>query len=98
MIKDGTPIMALMSSANLDSRERVKRQLMLDNALLLMESVTRQNVRLGVRHIPDSSLDCLDWIVKEVKEKGLSLSPILIYCRSLNDVSRVFYFLKAELE
>uniref|UniRef100_A0A8C6WTJ5 DNA 3'-5' helicase n=1 Tax=Neogobius melanostomus TaxID=47308 RepID=A0A8C6WTJ5_9GOBI len=33
----------------------------------------------------------------EVKSKGLSMSPVLIYCRTLKDTGRVFCYLKAEL-
>ena len=43
-------------------------------------------------------LQCLDWVVDEVKAKGPTMSPILIYCRSLKAVGQVYCYLKAELD
>ena len=36
--------------------------------------------------------------MKEVKEKGLSMSPILIYCRKINSIQRVFNYLIGVLD
>uniref|UniRef100_A0A8C6U030 DNA 3'-5' helicase n=1 Tax=Neogobius melanostomus TaxID=47308 RepID=A0A8C6U030_9GOBI len=79
----GTPILALTASGS--NRHSDTPQLHLDNAMVLTESPNRFNIRLGVQNISGSSLDSLDWIVEEIKGKGLSLSHILIYCRTLKD-------------
>lgn len=78
LVKANTPILALTASADLQSRGRIKKQLLLDNAMDLTESPNRSNIRLGVHHVSGPSLDCLDWIAKEVKDKELSMSPVLI--------------------
>lgn len=89
--------MALTASADLQSRAIVKRQLHMDNATMLTVSPDRQNIRLGLHRVSTDSLDCLDWVVKDVKDKGADMLPVLIYCRTVNTVARVFCHLKAEL-
>lgn len=48
-------------------------------------------------HVSGPHLECMDWIVQEVKEKGVTMSPVIIYCQTLKDVGRVFCYIKAEL-
>ena len=55
------------------------------------------NIRLGLTQVPSHDLSCMDWVVKGVKDKALSMSPIIIYCKSLKSVGKVFCYLKAEL-
>lgn len=93
----GTPVLALTASADLESVSMVKRLLLLDNAATITESPNRRNIRLGLKHISGDSLDCLDWIVNVVKLKGLSMSPVIIYGRTLKNVARLFSYLKTEL-
>uniref|UniRef100_A0A8C6SJ85 DNA 3'-5' helicase n=1 Tax=Neogobius melanostomus TaxID=47308 RepID=A0A8C6SJ85_9GOBI len=93
-----TPIMALTASADVQSRARVIKQLHLEKAVTLIESPNRSNIRLGLTHIRGPHLDCMDWIVQEVKEMGITMSPVLIYCRTIKEVGRVFCYLKAELD
>lgn len=89
--------MALTASADLQSRAIVTRQLHMDNATVLSVSPNRVNIRLGLHQISNDSLDCLDWVVKDVKERGAEMLPVLIYCRTVNMVARIFCHLKAEL-
>uniref|UniRef100_A0A8C6S960 DNA 3'-5' helicase n=1 Tax=Neogobius melanostomus TaxID=47308 RepID=A0A8C6S960_9GOBI len=79
IVKAGTPIMALTASADVQSRARVIKQLHLEKAVTLIESPNRSNIRLGLTHIRGPHLDCMDWIVQEVKEMGITMSPVLIY-------------------
>ena len=48
--------------------------------------------------VSDETLECLDWVVKDVKDKGLSMSHILIYCCHIKTVARVFNYFKCELD
>lgn len=93
----GTPVLALTASADLHSRDIVRRQLHFQNSNNITVSPNRPNIRLGVRRLTTDSLDCFDWLVKDLKEKGLEMLPIIIYCRTINTVTRVFCHLKAEL-
>lgn len=89
--------MALTASADLHSRDIVRRQLHFHNATNITVSPNRPNIRLGVRRLATDSLDCFDWLVKDLKEKGLEMLPTIIYCRTINTVTRLFCHLKAEL-
>ena len=60
-------------------------------------SPNRRNIRLGLTRVHAQKLNCMDWVVKEVKDKGLSMPPIIIYCRHKKIVGKVFCYLKAEL-
>lgn len=91
-------MLTLTASADLQSRAMVKKQLHFVSATIITVSPNRTNIRLGLRQVATDSLDCLDWIVREVKEKGLNMLPLIIYCRTLKIVGRVFCHLKAELE
>uniref|UniRef100_A0A3Q1FAZ7 DNA 3'-5' helicase n=1 Tax=Acanthochromis polyacanthus TaxID=80966 RepID=A0A3Q1FAZ7_9TELE len=72
----------------------------------LMEQQVKEASKLGVTAMQlgeqsDKEIfsgKALNWIVEEIKNKGLSLSPIIIYCRTLKAIGRVFCYLKAELE
>ncbi|KAK0144333.1 putative ATP-dependent RNA helicase R290 [Merluccius polli] len=90
----GTPVLALTASADLQSRAMVKGQFHLDSATTITVSPNQTNIRLGQRRV---TTDSLDWVVREVKEKGLNMSLLIKYCRSLKIVGRVFCHLKAEL-
>lgn len=52
---------------------------------------------MGLIKVPAHTLDCLDWIVRDVKEKGFSMLPVIIYCKTVKAVGRVFCHLKGEL-
>lgn len=89
--------MALTASADIANRRRVTELLHLQRATQVTVSPNRENIRLGLKQVDSHGLRCMDWVVSEVREKGLSMSPIIIYCRSLMAVGRVFCHLKAEL-
>ena len=93
-------MLALTASADLDSRKLVKTLLLLDNVNTVTVTVSpnRANIRLGLIHVSQETLECLDWVVREVKDKGLSMSPILIYCRSIPALVRVFTYFQGELD
>ncbi|KAK7945430.1 hypothetical protein WMY93_001158 [Mugilogobius chulae] len=75
LVKAGTPVLALTASADLESRARVKRLLLMDSATIVNESPNRQNIRIGLKHHSGGSLDCLDWVVKEEKMLGVGRDP-----------------------
>ena len=93
-------MLALTASADMDSRARVKTTLHMNhvNTQSVTVSPNRQNIRLGVVTVSSDTMECLDWIVKEVKEKGLSMSHILIYCRTPFSLQRAFNYLLGKLD
>lgn len=94
----GTPFLALTASADMRSRHRVTRILHMDKPVNITASPNKTNIRLGVCQVPRNNMSCLDWIVEEVKDKGTSMQPILIYCPTMKTVGKVFGYLKAELQ
>ncbi|XP_062332384.1 putative ATP-dependent DNA helicase Q1 [Osmerus eperlanus] len=94
LVKAGTPVLALTASADRQSIARVMKRLQMDNPTVLARSPNRTNIRLGLIKVPVHALDCLDWIVRDVKEKGISILPVIIYCKTVKAVGRVFCHLK----
>jgi len=70
----------------------------MDNAVQIIASPNKKNIRLGLCKVPSHNLNCIDWIVKHVKNNGSNMQPLLIYCQTLKSVGRVFSYLKAELQ
>ncbi|XP_063041289.1 probable ATP-dependent DNA helicase RecS [Engraulis encrasicolus] len=97
IVKEGTPVMALTASAETVNRNRVSHVLDMHSATRVTVSPNRNNIRLGLKRVPEDDLDCMDWVATEVREKGLSMCPIIIYCAELVAVGKVFCHLKAEL-
>ena len=66
-------MLALTASADLNSRKLVKTMLLMDNANTVTVTVSpnRTNIRLGLIHVSQETLECLDWFVREVKDKSL---------------------------
>lgn len=90
--------MALTASADIKSRNRVTRLLHMDNAIQIITSPNKRNIRLGLCKVHINELSCFDWLVQLVKDKGSTMQPVLIYCQMLKTVGRVFSYLKAELQ
>ncbi|XP_078660162.1 putative ATP-dependent DNA helicase Q1, partial [Branchiostoma floridae x Branchiostoma belcheri] len=97
LVRQGTPILALTASAELQSVQMVKRILNMDAARVVKASPNRLNIRLGLVPIPYDKMVCLDWIIKKIRNEGLDMECIIIYCRSLKAVGKVFCHLKSEL-
>lgn len=91
-------MLALTASAETTHRARVARLLHMEGAVQVTASLNRPNVRLGLCTVPDDDLSCLGWIVNMVKEKELSMNPVIVYCQSIVTVGRVLCYFKAELD
>ncbi|XP_015797640.2 probable ATP-dependent DNA helicase RecS [Nothobranchius furzeri] len=97
IVRRGTPILALTATADLDSRAIIQKQLHFEDATQVTVSPNRKNIRLGLIKVSSHTFDCLDWIVRELKEHDTNMFQVIIYCRTLTAVGRVFCYLKAEL-
>ena len=95
LILSGTPVLALTASADLESRRRVIKKLDMTGVKEVTVSPNRHNIRLGICNVPAyNKLKCLDWVVKEVLDKGQSMTPIIIYCRTFKDIGKVYGYLR----
>ena len=79
-------MLALTASADINIRCRVTKLLHMENATQVTVSPNRTNIKLGLTQVPSHDLSCMDWVVKEVKDKAPSMSPIVTYCKSLKSV------------
>ncbi|KAM9513969.1 uncharacterized protein ACWYII_047134 isoform 1-T1 [Salvelinus alpinus] len=64
-----TPVLALTASADIESIGRVSKLLHMEKATKVTVSPTG-HIRLGLSQVPADNLNCLDWIVKEARDKG----------------------------
>ena len=68
------------------------------NTRTVIVSPNGTNIRLVLNYVSDDTLECLDWVVWEVEDKGLSMTHILVYVRSVKNLSRVFECIYGELD
>ncbi|XP_078656949.1 putative ATP-dependent DNA helicase Q1 [Branchiostoma floridae x Branchiostoma belcheri] len=97
LVKEDTPIVALTASADTQSRERVISLLNMQGAKRISVSPNRQNIRLGIVKVMVDKLNCLDWVAKLVRDNGVAAPHVIIYCRKLKTLGKVFTYLQAEL-
>lgn len=90
--------MALTASADIQSRGKVTKILQMEKAIHITASPNKTNIRLGICQVPRDKMNCLDWIVRCVEDKGTTMQPVLIYCPTMQLVGKVFGYLKAELQ
>ena len=90
-------MLALTASADLGSRDRVTKILHMDGAKRVIVSPNRSNIRLGMVSTPRRQLECLDWIVDDVRAKATSMTPVIIYCRSIPSCGEVYRHMKTQL-
>lgn len=88
----------MTASADIQSRSQVTKILQMDKAIHITASPNKTNIRLGICRVPRDRMDCLDWIVRCVADKGTTMQPVLIYCPTMNLVGKVFGYIKAELQ
>ncbi|XP_078683361.1 ATP-dependent DNA helicase RecQ-like [Branchiostoma floridae x Branchiostoma belcheri] len=97
LVKEGTPILALTESADLKSVQKVRMVLDMEDAHVVRASPNRRNVRLGLVPFPPDKMVSLGWIIDEIRDKGLDMKCIIIYCRHMKAVVKVFKHLRFEL-
>ena len=97
MFSQVPPVLALTASADLESQQRVLKILNMEGAFQVTVSPSRDNIRLGLIDVRSTNLKCFDWLVKEILDKGQSMSPVLIYCHNYNVVGKVYGHLKKSL-
>ena len=90
-------MLALTASADMGSRDRVIKILHMDGAKQVIVSPNRTNIRLGLASAPREQLQSLDWIVDDVRAKTTSMTPTIIYCRSIPACGEVFRHLRLKL-
>uniref|UniRef100_A0A8C6LNV6 Helicase ATP-binding domain-containing protein n=1 Tax=Nothobranchius furzeri TaxID=105023 RepID=A0A8C6LNV6_NOTFU len=83
-----TPILALTATADLDSRAIIQKQLHFEDATQVTISPNRKNIQFGLIKVSSHTFDCLDWIVRELKEHDTNMFQVIIYCRTLTTVGR----------
>ena len=98
MLFSGTPVLALTASADIRSRGRISRILLMDKAVHVTASPNKTNIRLGLCQTSNNTMDCFDWLINDIKIKGEMMQPVLIYCQTLKMVGKVYAYLKAELQ
>ncbi|XP_078662113.1 ATP-dependent DNA helicase RecQ-like [Branchiostoma floridae x Branchiostoma belcheri] len=97
LTKEGTPILALTASAELQSTHNVVRILHMQKAHVVKASPNRLNIRLSIVRLPNESFACLQWIVKEIRSKGLDMDHIIIYSPSIRLAGILYKQLQSEL-
>lgn len=95
-----TPILALTATTTIKVKQDIMTHLHLrqPDTDIVSRLPDRPNIFLDVtKKVKQEPEEELKWLVDHIKEKGTSCKKILIYCRSLDMVSRVYLDIKDAL-
>ncbi len=90
-------MLALTATADKNMEKKIVRSLAMSSFALIRMSPNRLNIRLSLVRCTKLTTSVLDWVVQGIKTKGRNYEKTIIYCQSIENVSKVYLFLKEEL-
>eukprot|EP00112_Aurelia_sp_Birch-Aquarium-sp1_P011095 Seg2340.6 transcript_id=Seg2340.6/GoldUCD/mRNA.D3Y31 product="ATP-dependent DNA helicase RecQ" protein_id=Seg2340.6/GoldUCD/D3Y31 len=91
-----SPVLALTATANSLTEKKIVKSLAVKSYPLILVTPNSLNIRLSiVKYSMDPKL--LYWVVDGIKKESGSYRKTIIYCQSVENVAKVFVYLKEEL-
>ena len=90
--------MSLTATASVTTLQKIKELLGLHDARTYHISPDRPNVRLTIKRVSDQGAECMQWLVNMLIEKKEDCKKIIVFCRRLQDCSRVYSFINSKLK
>ena len=81
--------MSLTALASVTTLQKIKELLGLHDARTYHISPDRPNVRLTNKRVSHQGAECMQWLVDMLIEKKEDCKKIIVFCRSLQDCTRV---------
>jgi ATP-dependent DNA helicase RecQ len=90
--------LALTGTADENTLNVIKSDLLLKNPDCVFVSPERKNIRFSVRKVAKGEMFYqLSWLIKLIKDTGACCPKTLIFCNTLNDIAAVFNHLMLQL-
>ena len=98
MVPSKIPFVALTATATSEIKEYVTRSLGLKDTVFIQESPDRPNIKSFVIHTKETKVKkTFAWLTSEIKNKGSACPRYIIYCRTIEDCSRLYAMFENEL-
>lgn len=90
-------MLALTATANKELEKKIVKSLAMDSFTMIRVSPNRLNIRLASIKCAKLSPSILDWLVGKLRQENRQYEKTIIYCQSIENVSKVYVYLKEEL-
>ena len=90
-------MLALTATADKDLEKKIVKSLSMQSFTMIRASPNRLNIHLMKVKCPTLNPSLLEWIVEGLRKQKRNFEKTIIYCQSIENVSKVFLFLKEEL-
>lgn len=94
------PVISLSASIRKQHRERLKRILGMESAVVINMSPNKMNVRMSIQKVSDTpeALSKFNWLISLIKEKQETTPKCIIFCNTLTDIPQILSYLLMKLE
>ena len=96
IIPDGVNIMALTATASNSLRNGIMKTLGMRNAHVISISPNKRNIKYSVLNL-ETIDESFGPIADEIVEKQDGMDKVLIFCRTINDCSTLYFYFKKKL-
>ena len=96
LVPDNVRMMALTAIATRSTREEVCRRLGMVKPVLVTESPNRTNIKYTIKSAENIE-ETFSQLVEEIRRLRTAMDKIIIFCRTYDDCSRIYIFLRTRL-
>lgn len=96
LLAENVKVMALTATAKQSSRKAICHILGMSRPVIVSESPNKPNIKYSVTQ-KSSIEETFAPLVEEVKHKRVNMSKTIIFCRSYDNVTRIYRFFKSRL-
>ncbi len=97
LLAENVKVMALTATAKQSSRKAICRVLGMSRPVIVSESPNKPNIKYSVTQKSSSIEETFAPLVEEVKHKRGKTDKTIIFCRSYDNVTRIYRFFKSRL-
>lgn len=97
LIPSRVGIMALTATASRDSRSKICSVLCMRQPIIVSQSPNKPNIMYSVLEKCASAEDTFQPPIEEVREKGVGIDRVLIFCKTCEEVTHIYKFFAKSL-
>ena len=90
-------MLALTATANKELEKKIVKSLTMEAFTIIRISPNQLNIHLASVKCAKLSLSVLAWVVNRFRQKNRQYGKTIIYCQSIESVSKVYVHLQEEL-
>lgn len=92
LLTEKLPVMALTATASKKTKVYIHQVLSLSNPFNVNDKLLQDNITYSVQPIEKGKdlLNYFEWLINDVKEKGLNAERVLVYCQTIKQCSYLY--------